>query len=50
MPVRDALIRGDSVSDLWPVMLGLLAAGLVLIPVGVRVFSWGEHYAKRTGA
>ena len=47
--IRDALIRGDSVADLWPVLLGLLACGLVLIPVGVRVFSWGERFAKRTG-
>ncbi len=47
--IRGALIEGDSVADLWPTMLGLLAAGLVLIPMGVQVFSWGERYAKRTG-
>ncbi len=47
--IRAALIDGDSVADLWPTMLGLLGAGLVLIPAGVQVFSWGERYAKRTG-
>ncbi len=47
--IRAALIEGESVADLWRSMLGLLAAGLVLIPAGVQVFSWGERYAKRTG-
>ncbi len=47
--IRAALIDGDSVADLWPTMLGLLGAGLVLIPAGVWVFSQGERYAKRTG-
>jgi hypothetical protein len=30
-------------------MLGLVASGLVMIPLGVSVFSMGERYAKRTG-
>ncbi len=47
--IRDALIRGDSVADLWQTLLGLLAAGLALIPAGVWVFSKAEYYAKRTG-
>lgn len=47
--IRAALIDGESVADLWPTMLGLLLSGLVLIPAGVQVFSWGERYAKRTG-
>jgi ABC-2 type transport system permease protein len=47
--IRDALIRGDSAADLWPTLVGLLAAGLVLIPAGVWVFSVGERYAKRAG-
>ena len=47
--IRRALIDGESVADLWPVLLGLLAAGLVLVPVGVHVFRLGERYAKRTG-
>jgi ABC-2 type transport system permease protein len=47
--IRGALIDGESVADLWPTMLGLVVTGLFLIPVGVRVFSMGERYAKRTG-
>ncbi|MFN0145496.1 MAG: ABC transporter permease [Dehalococcoidia bacterium] len=47
--IRDALIRGDSVIDLLPVLGGLLVAGIGLIPAGVWVFSAGERYAKRTG-
>jgi ABC-2 type transport system permease protein len=47
--IRDALIRGDSIADLWPTLLGLLLAGIALIPAGVWVFSVGERYAKRTG-
>jgi ABC-2 type transport system permease protein len=47
--IRAALINGDSVADLWPTMVGLVISGLILIPLGVRVFSMGERYAKRTG-
>jgi ABC-2 type transport system permease protein len=47
--IRGALIRGDGVLDLWRTLVGLLATGLILIPVGVWVFSVGERYAKRTG-
>ncbi len=47
--IRDALIRGDSVADLWPTLVGLLITGIVLVPIGVWVFSLGERYAKRTG-
>ncbi|MEX0783186.1 MAG: ABC transporter permease [Dehalococcoidia bacterium] len=47
--IREALIYNASPMDLWKTMVGLLAAGLVLIPVGVWVFSLGERYAKRTG-
>ena len=47
--IRGALINGDGFGDLWPTMLGLVATGLVMIPLGVYVFSLGERYAKRTG-
>jgi ABC-2 type transport system permease protein len=47
--IREALIDGRSIADLWPTALGLLAAGVVLIPAGVWVFTMGERYAKRTG-
>jgi ABC-2 type transport system permease protein len=47
--IRSALIDGEGVTDLWRTLLGLVLAGLVLIPAGVWVFTLGEHYAKRTG-
>jgi ABC-2 type transport system permease protein len=47
--IRDALIRGQGLPDLWRPILGLFAAGMVIIPAGVWVFSQGERYAKRTG-
>ncbi len=47
--IRAALIEGAGLSQLWPILVGLFIAGLVLVPVGIRVFGWGERYAKRTG-
>jgi ABC-2 type transport system permease protein len=47
--IRGALIEGESVADLWGTLVGLLGAGLLLIPAGVWVFSMGERYAKRAG-
>jgi ABC-2 type transport system permease protein len=47
--IRDALMDGATIADLWESMVGLFIAGLALIPVGVWVFSKGERYAKRAG-
>ena len=47
--IRSALIDGEGFGQLWPTMLGLIASGFVMIPLGVMVFSAGERYAKRTG-
>jgi ABC-2 type transport system permease protein len=47
--IRAALIEGTGLDELWPIVVGLLVAGIVLIPLGVRVFGWGERYAKRNG-
>ncbi len=47
--IRSALIDGEGFAELWPTMLGLVASGLLMIPLGVYVFSLGERYAKRTG-
>jgi ABC-2 type transport system permease protein len=47
--IRGALMRGDNIPDLWRTLVGLFLSGLVVIPVGVWVFSLGERYAKRTG-
>ncbi len=47
--VRAGLIYGKPVTELWHDVWPLLLMGLILIPVGVRVFGMAERYAKRTG-
>lgn len=47
--MRAALIDGASFSALWSSIWPLLISGAILIPLGLRVFSWGELYCKRTG-
>jgi ABC-2 type transport system permease protein len=47
--IRDALMEGATIADVWERMVGLFVAGLALIPAGVWVFSKGERYAKRHG-
>jgi ABC-2 type transport system permease protein len=47
--IREGLIKGTPVTellhDVWP----LVVMGIVLIPLGVKVFGIAERYAKRTG-
>ncbi|MGE0601283.1 MAG: ABC transporter permease [Dehalococcoidia bacterium] len=47
--IRSSLIDGEGVRDLLPTIGGLIASGIVMIPLGVYVFSIGERYAKHTG-
>jgi ABC-2 type transport system permease protein len=47
--IRAALIDGIGIDQLWPMLVGLLIAGVIAIPAGVWVFGWGERYAKRSG-
>ncbi|MGE3072983.1 MAG: ABC transporter permease [Dehalococcoidia bacterium] len=47
--IRSSLINGEGIRDLLPTIGGLIASGIVMIPLGVYVFSLGERYAKRTG-
>jgi ABC-2 type transport system permease protein len=47
--MRAALLEGASLAKLWADIWPLIITGLVLIPLGLRVFSWGESYCKRTG-
>ncbi|HEU5326061.1 MAG TPA: ABC transporter permease, partial [Candidatus Limnocylindria bacterium] len=47
--VRAGLIYNKPVTELWNDVWPLLLMGLILIPVGVRVFGMAERYAKRTG-
>ncbi len=46
---RDALLRGAGVAQLAPDLWRLVALGLVLIPLGLAAFGWGERYALQTG-
>ncbi len=47
--VRDAALRGAGVASLLPTVLGLLAAGALLVPAGLYAFSIAERYALRAG-
>jgi ABC-2 type transport system permease protein len=47
--VRDAIIEGAGLGDLWDEIWPLLVIGVVSIPIGLWVFRIGEQYAKRHG-
>jgi ABC-2 type transport system permease protein len=46
---RKAFLGGAPLTELGPELLGLVISGLVFIPLGYAIFSWGERYAKRVG-
>ncbi|MCE5323137.1 ABC transporter permease [bacterium] len=47
--MRSALLNGDSVAQLWSVILPLIVIGAVLVPLGLFVFGKAEVYCKKTG-
>ncbi|MGH3088551.1 MAG: ABC transporter permease [Rubrobacteraceae bacterium] len=47
--IREALLEGASLGELWEYIWPLLIMGVVFVPLGLWVFSLGERYAKRTG-
>ena len=47
--LRDAILRGASVSQLGEQIWPLVIIGVVSIPLGLAVFRRGERYAKRHG-
>ena len=47
--MRSAILDGAPLRDLGGTILPLLALGVVMLPVGVKVFSMAERYAKRKG-
>ncbi len=47
--MRAALVDGVSLRDLWCDIWPLLISGVILIPLGLKVFSWGERHCKKTG-
>ncbi len=47
--MRAALLDGAGFDELMPIILLLLVTGLLLVPLGMLVFSKAEHYAKKKG-
>lgn len=47
--MRRALIEGASISQLTDCLVPLVIMGIILIPLGLRIFEWGETHCKRTG-
>ncbi len=47
--IRGAIIDGDSLADVWPQLLALVAFGVILIPGGMMTFAFAERWAKKTG-
>jgi ABC-2 type transport system permease protein len=47
--VRAGLLEGATVQQVWPQIWPLLIIGAITLPVGLKIFSWAERYAKRTG-
>ena len=47
--LRDAILRGDGITDMGDELWPLVLIGAVSIPLGLLVFRIGEQYAKRHG-
>ncbi len=47
--IRNALLDGAGIRDVWAQLWPLLLTGLACIPLGLAVFRRGEVYAKRQG-
>ena len=47
--IRDAIVNGADVSDMWPNIWPLIIIGIVSVPLGLWVFARGERYAKHHG-
>ncbi|MBI2106317.1 ABC transporter permease [Candidatus Woesearchaeota archaeon] len=47
--MRDALIKGSSLFELWTFVWPLIILGVILIPLGWYIFNIGEKYSKRKG-
>ena len=47
--VRQGLLEGATLADVWNDIWPLAIMGVVLIPAGLWLFGRAERYAKRTG-
>jgi len=47
--IRDAILDGAGVAEVWDDIWPLLIIGATAVPLGLEVFRRGERYAKRHG-
>jgi ABC-2 type transport system permease protein len=47
--IRDAILDGAGVAEVWDDIWPLLIIGAIAVPLGLEVFRRGERYAKRHG-
>ena len=47
--IRDVLLRHPTGTIMLHTLVPLAVIGMLTVPLGFWVFSWAEHYAKRTG-
>jgi ABC-2 type transport system permease protein len=47
--IRDAILEGAGVGDLWSELWTLAIIGVISVPLGLAIFKRGETYAKRHG-
>lgn len=47
--IRSAMLQDVPVIQLMPYILPLLLLGVIMLPLGVKIFSRAERYAKKTG-
>jgi ABC-2 type transport system permease protein len=47
--IRQALLEGAGVAELWGYIWPLIVMGAIFVPLGLWVFHLGERFAKRTG-
>jgi ABC-2 type transport system permease protein len=47
--IRASMLEGQGLLEQWQTLLPLMLIGAVTIPLGVRIFTFAEHFARRTG-
>jgi len=47
--IREAILEGASVGDLWAELWVLAFIGVITVPLGLAIFKLGETHAKRHG-
>ncbi|MPZ70137.1 MAG: ABC transporter permease [Actinobacteria bacterium] len=47
--IRDAILEGRGVSQMWGEIVPLFIIGIITIPLGMAIFDRGERYAKQHG-